>query len=291
MSRGRPRVTWPVAALVALAALALGSPRAHAEDRDGARCESCPSATVSADAALDLGMGFQLFSRHLRYEDDLYGFLRPYDLPAGPAFVLAGRFYPGRLFTDRWPSIFGLEVGFQRSFAIVSERPGGERFPSVNRMVDVNALARVMIRRNSLVARFGYGSHLYELRVADPSQPSAGILVPDVPSVEYRYLRYGADARIAIVPRVAALAGASFLQVLDAGGIEDEVWFPHLGGNGVELSCGVVVGIARGFEVRATLDYRRYFFAFNPVPGYEDIVAGGALDSFLFYSAAVAYRF
>jgi hypothetical protein len=246
---------------------------------------------VANDAALDVGVGFELFSRYLRYEDDLHGFLRPYDLGAGPAVAIDARWYPGRHFTEEWPAIFGIEMAFQRSFAIVSERSDGARFPTVNRNVDVNALARFMIRRHALVGRFGYGSHLYELRRRDPSQPSTGILVPDVPSVEYRYLRYGVESRLAILDWFGAVVGASFLQVLDAGGLESEIWFPHLSGHGAELDVGAVFALGRGFEARASLTYRRYFFAFNPVPGYEDIIAGGALDQFVFYTASVAYRF
>jgi hypothetical protein len=266
--------------LTALFALSFASP---ARADEGARQPS-----LGDEAALELGLDFHVFSRSFRYEDDYYGFLRGYRLGAGPSMGFNARWYPGKHATDGWPSIFGVGVRFDHSFGLASERSNQVQFPTTNRMVEVNALARFQIGEQAVVGIFGFGSHFFELGLDDPWTP-ATLNTPDVPSVNYRYLRYGAEGRLVFHPLVGALVGASFLQVLDAGGIDDRVWFPRATTNGAELAGHVVLRIAHGLEARLGVAYRRYFMAMNAEVG-DDYIAGGALDQYVFYTAGLVYR-
>ncbi len=269
--------------LLVTAALSLG---ATARADEPARA---PEPTgLAREAAFELGLDFHLFSRHFRYEDDFYGFLRDYDLPAGPSLGVHARWYPGKHFTDEWPSILGLGIVFDHSFALASERSNRVRFPTANRTVEVNALARFQIGEQAIVGVFGFGSHLFELGLDDPSIPDT-LKVPDIPSVNYRYLRSGVEGRLVFARPVGALLGASFLQVLDAGGIGEAVWFPRATANGAELSARVVLDLTHGLEAQLGVDYRRYFMAMHPEVG-DDFIAGGALDQYVYYSASVVYR-
>lgn len=248
-----------------------------------------PRTTLRRTSALEVGSGGAIFSRHLRYNDDVYGFLREYTLPAAPEATMFLRAYPGAFAGPGIGEVFGLELRFDRSFGVESERQNGVRFPTVQRVLEVNALARLARGGHELVGVVGYGHHAFELRRAEPSAPDLDN-VPDVPSTGYGYVRLGVEGRAVLHDRVALSLAASYLFVLDAGGIEDDVWFPRAQTGGMTAGLGVVVAIVCGFEVRLDLEYRRYFLDMRVQPG-DPHIAGGALDQYTRTSLRGVYRF
>jgi len=76
--------------------------------------------------------------------------------------------------------------------------------------------------------------------------------------------------------------------VLSAGAVADR--FPHASVGGVEAAAGGAFRIRPGLEARATVSYRRFFYAANPVPG-DTFVAGGAVDELASIDGSLAYVF
>jgi hypothetical protein len=166
-------------------------------------------------------------------------------------------------------------------------------FPTEARELIVEGRARVPILDHEIGATFGGGFQRFGFSIAGPAM--AGTLpLPDLPSVNYRFLRYGLDARLA-VRSFAVEVAAGFRQVFALGGIEDDVWFPHARANGVDFAMALAqtlpLGLGRhAIDLRVGVDFRRYFFDMRSRPG-DGFVAGGALDRHLGFSLGVGYRF
>ena len=108
-----------------------------------------------------------------------------------------------------------------------------------------------------------------------------------LPSVAYRFVRVGADARA----RVAAFllyADASYLAVQSTGPMGG--MFPRESVGGVEAHAGVTRALRPSLEATVELAYTRFFYSFRPQPG-DAYVAGGGLDQLVAASAGVAYRY
>lgn len=276
------------ARLAAMLLFAAVHTRASAQTAEMPPDAPLPRTSLRDVAALDVGFGIGLISRHYRYNDDVYGFLRDYTLRAGPEVTLALRVYPGRFVAPGVGDVFGLELRLDRSFGIESERQNGVRFPTVNRVLEANVLARLARRGHELVGIVGYGVHDFRLGRVEPSGPGLDN-VPDVPEAGYRYVRLGIEGRAVLHDRLAVVAGAAYLFVFDTGGIEDELWFPRAQAGGMTADARVAVGLARNLEMRLGVSYRRYFLDMRSMPGDEN-VAGGALDQYTHTELSVAYR-
>jgi hypothetical protein len=96
------------------------------------------------------------------------------------------------------------------------------------------------------------------------------------PSVDDRYLRFGADGRVPLGP-VVLLARAGIGRLLGVGPMGDQ--FPRGRGGIVDGRLGVAVPFGGVVEGRLWLDHTRAFFDLRPVPG-DAYVAGGAVDSY-----------
>ena len=261
---------------------------------DPARAELPPGAehpvTLREPTALEQSTAFGILSRHYRYNDDVYGFLRDYTLKAGPMGAVGLRVYPGAFVHRRGiASVFGLDLRFERSFGLQSERQNGVRFPTIHRVLELNALARITSAGHGVTFLLGYGHHAFELGRTEPSAPDLDN-VPDVPSAGYGYLRLGAEGRVALHDRVALDLSASYLVLTRLGGIEDDVWFPRARGGGMTLGVGAGFLVTRCLELRASLTYRRYFLDMRVEPT-DDNIAGGALDQYTMTELALVYRY
>jgi hypothetical protein len=246
-------------------------------------------ALLRRTSALEAGFGFGLITRRFSYHQDVYGFLRDYELPVGPEIALDVRVYPGAFVRPGIPGAFGLELIFERSFGIESERGNGVRFPTIQRILEANAIARLARGGHELALVFGYGHHAFELGRSAPSEPDLDN-IPDVPSAGYGYLRIGTEGRAVLHDRLALVLGAAYLVVLDTGGIEDPLWFPRATAGGMTVSARVVLAVVRNVDVRLGFSYRRYFLDMHSEPGDRNI-AGGALDRFTSTELSAAYRF
>jgi hypothetical protein len=243
--------------------------------------------------ALDLAIYGRVFHRQLEYNDDIYGLLRGYTLPLGPAIEVTGRWYPGAHFTSGFGAHLGLEFAYERAFGIDSVRSDtegdDETFPTRSQDWFVGVRGRIPFGAHNASVGLGYGSHIF---VIDPSGPAVEgrSNLPEIPRTEYDYVRIHAEARLAIVGGLRFTLGGGYRVVLSPGGIQDEVWFPASDVGGVELDAMLGYLLDNGLEIRLGFDWRRYFYTMN-VEVTSPWIAGGALDQYFGGSLGLAWRY
>jgi hypothetical protein len=221
-------------------------------------------ALLSARAGLGVGM------RHFSYVDRVSPTLRPYDLGAAPLATVTGVVYP--LAFTRTPVVrdLGVAGGYGQAFALASQDSAGNRVGTTWQSYDVGVTERIPLAR-SLQANVsaGYGVDAFQF-----TQSVAGSAAA-LPSVTYRFVRFGADVRYRFLSAFSAFGGGSYLDVLGSG--YTGALFPRESVGGVEGHVGASYSLAKSWEVSLSAAYTRMFYSFNPVPG-DTSVAGGALD-------------
>ena len=250
--------------------------------------ESVESAVPGRPNTLDLALVAHPFSRRLRYNDDLYGLLREYTLPFGPAVRLAVRWYPGALATAGWGAHLGVDLRWEQAFAIDSKRADGEVFPTRSRAWYLGLRGRVPLGRHEVSVGVGYGRHSFVIDSAGPSQPGR-LNIPQVPGVDYRGLWFQAEARLAPIAGLRVVLHGATAVLFDLGGIGSDLWFPRAKAGGID--AGILLGweTPAGVELRLGWDVRRYFYRFDPEVG-DPFIAGGAVDQYFGYTLGLAYR-
>jgi hypothetical protein len=241
-----------------------------------------PSSSQEGAVLLDASIGAASLLRLLDYSDDLFGALREYRLPLSAL---------GALRVEAWPaareggalSHFGLSASAEQSFLLKSGRQGGPSFSTNAQRITFGLVGRLPVQRAEVTLGAAYGWQDFSISgEGDPARP-------DIPNVTYRFLRAGAGLRLELKPRVALLASAAYLHVLDSGQIATSDYFPRLTVAGVEAGVGAAWQFSSPWEVRVGVDYRRYFFNMHPEPG-DRLIAGGALDNYVVATAALGVR-
>ena len=227
------------------------------------------------EAALTLGAG----TRNYRYSDDLFAALRAYKMGPTPTAALAARWYPVAHFTGGFAANLGLAVAYERAFLIQSEA-NGETYDTRAQQWLVGVHARLPVGALELGVDLGLGAHAFEVD-DDAKQPL-------VPSVDYRFLRAGLDARYR---SGSFLVGAAFgyRHVTDAGEVASDAWFPRADVAGLDLGAHAGYAVIPRVYLLAGALYRRYWFSMNPEPG-DPFVAGGALDSYVTGWAGIGWE-
>ena len=268
------------------AALALSSSAPSSSpspvDRDGP-----PPPPGASDASLghtlfDVAAGVELGARDFRYTSRLTNNLRDYSLAATPLFAISGAVYPFAISRESSPVDFGVVASFTKALSVSSATSSGSNVATRWSRFAVGPRLRMRLDALDGVVLGASGAYGEESFTFDDASPD---LDTQLPSVTYRFVRPAVDARLQF-GRVAAFAGAGYLAILSGGAVGDR--FPSASIGGIEASVGGAFAIAGGFEVRALVDYRRYFYALNPTPGTSH-VAGGALDQMAGAQIALAF--
>jgi hypothetical protein len=259
-----------------------GQTRADA-DRGAPSRESAPQASALARAAdvFAVRAAIEAGSRNFAYTDRLTSSLRSYSLFAAPLGVVDAELYP--LARTGLPGLkdFGLTADYGRAFGLSSDDSAGTAVNTTWSLFDVGARERIPVGRSWLLGLHGgYGEMTYTF---DGSLAAPAAL----PGVQYRFVRGGADARVALGPFSLSAQG-SYLAVFSTGPIGG--YFARGSVGGVEGRLALARDLGLGFEASIDVGYTRYFYSFNPQPG-DAYVAGGALDQMAFGSLGVAYVF
>lgn len=234
----------------------------------------------SKPSALEVGLGMRAFARNFRYTDDLFGVLRSYKLGAAPAGMLWLRWYPAAHFMGGIPAHLGIAAAYEQGFALKSQDPSGQSYPTTMREWFVGVRGRVPLDVHEAGVQLTYGNHSF--RVDDsPSNPL-------VPNTSYEYARIGIDGRVR-VSRVSIGAELGHRFVLGSGEIATRNWFPHARASGFDAGVRAGYELFTGFELMAGFDFRRYALSMNPRPG-EANIAGGAIDEYFGGWGGVSYR-
>jgi hypothetical protein len=225
--------------------------------------------------ALAVGSG----SRNFSYTDRITPQLRPYSLTATPVVSVSAEVYP--LAMTKLPVLRGLGItgGYARALALGSTDSAGTQVSTTWQTFDVGARERLRVSRTVLLGiGLGWGENDFHY---DLNSIAAAVL----PSVTYRYLRAGLDARVAF-GALSVYGGGAYLDVLSTGHIGSV--FPHESEGGFEANVGAGYFFAKHFEASLNIRYTRFFFSANPVPGDAN-VAGGMLDEMTYTSLMLAY--
>ncbi|MEL6187394.1 MAG: hypothetical protein AAFU79_22455, partial [Myxococcota bacterium] len=227
--------------------------------------------TSSGPAAVELAAALRLVGRNLSYNDDLFGGLRPYDLSAAPALRLEARWFPGAYVTDGLLSWIGVEIEADLLLGVDSSNPGGESFGTSAGGFLAGLRGRIPLGPHRVSISLGGGLDAFGLEDAEDGTD------PGVPSVEYAFVRAGADGTFAILGALSLRAGVGWRQVLSSGELASSEWFPNASVAGVDAHVGAGYTLLPGLDVQAEFELRRYFASFDPEPG-DFPVAGGAID-------------
>ena len=246
--------------------------------------------------AFEVSLHASLFSRKFSYVDDLYSRLRGYDLNGGPSITIGLRWYPGAHFTDGWASRFGFDASYERAFVIKSVRADGTSFATSSQSYFFGLRTRLPFGVHEASFVVGYGGHSF---VVNSNQAGGAVEnnLPQVPGVDYRFVRLGLEGRFGLGPLRLSVNGA-YNVVLDAGGIDDPEWFPLTSTGSIE--AGGTIGYPVEFgsdgatvEFWAGVQLRRYYYTTN-VQGDDDendpFIAGGILDQYVNYSVGLTWR-
>lgn len=242
------------------------------------RAAQAPSSS-SGPAGLRLEAGLGVRMRFLRYRDDAFGALRPYDLGGVPQVALAAEYAPGLAGALSGLSVYG---DGRFVFATRSEDPDGNVFPTTAWAISGGGRYRIALGRWGVFPELGLGHDRFSLQDADGGQ------TPELPSVAYTFLRVGAGLGYEAGAFHLGLS-AGWRPILSAGGILGDDWFPRGGAQGLDLTASGTRAIGEAFAVSLRLNLTRYFFAFRPEPG-DARVAGGATDQYLGAMLALSWR-
>jgi hypothetical protein len=228
-----------------------------------------------------LSAALQGGSRHFSYVDRLTPTLRPYDLFVAPLVSVGGEIYPFVNSSVPVLNELGATASYARAFGLASEDSGGTKVSTSWQSFGFGLRERLLLGSAFILGiDAGFGDTSFEFD--NPVTPAA-----QLPSMNYKYIRGGLDGRF-VKGDLSVHAGANYLQVLstgDFGGL-----FPHTSVGGVEGSLGVADQVSSAVEISLDLDYMRFFYNLQPVPG-DKYVAGGALDEMATISLGVAYLF
>jgi hypothetical protein len=221
---------------------------------------------------VDFEIGPELGMRDFRYGQVSSTGLRPYSnagIVMGSASVAVFPFAESRMAVAR-------DIGFVASAgsSFLMNSTGAQTGKSVNgswTRYDVGARARIHLGEPPRAPWLGiegtYGDSRFTFSGDDPS-------VVDAPSVDYQYIRGGADLTVPL-GRLSLLTGAGFRHFMMGGQIAER--FPRATANGFDGHLGAAYRINRTFDVRGTAEYVAALIDPNARTG-DKFIAGRALD-------------
>lgn len=234
-----------------------------------------PPAVVDLDKpvwnGVDASLGFGVFSRQLKYTDDIFRALRPYDLPLGPVVSLRASALPLKV-GDKLR--VGAYLRGDLALGLESKNPDGQKFSSSAGVFEVALATRYEMDALALGLRAGYGSQWFS---AEAVTGSTSTIEPGIPSVSHGYLFATLTGEYAVAPTFLLNGGFTYLGGLGNGDMSSDKWFPHATSNGFDVQLGGQYKLSDQIGVGLELNYRRIALSMNSVPG-DAKVAGGATD-------------
>jgi hypothetical protein len=247
----------------------------------GARPDAAldPSKQTTRREALHAVLGIGSPYRKLAYSDALTPSLGDYQLAGMPMLDLSVVYYPGRTFTERWPSWFGIDLAGQFGLGGgASADREGNRFRARYDAYRAGLRVRAPIKRHFVSIFSGYAIQRLSF-----SSETKGLAAP-TPDVDYRMVRTGAGTELALTQALGLGFDAAWLHVLSVGEIGR--WFPRASAGAFELALNVSYALGHRMFARLTGLYQRTAFDFHAKPGDRKI-AGGATDQVLTASLGI----
>jgi hypothetical protein len=226
-------------------------------------------------------IGFGSPYRSLAYINPITSSLGDYRLSGSPMIDLNVAFHPARPFTNGWPAWIGLDLRAQLALSTPTVDRDGNQFKSRYDAYHVGLRVRVPIGKQYVSAFSGYAMNGVSI-----SSQNRAVSSP-TPSVDYRMIRSGAGAELALSDSFVLGLDAAWLNFLSVGDIGR--WFPRASAGGVEVAMFATYALTPDIFARASTSYQRTFFDFNTRPG-DKYAAAGATDEFLAMSLGAGIR-
>jgi hypothetical protein len=226
------------------------------------------NATVVASAGLEVG------SRKLEYNDAMAGPLRSYLAPSIVSYAFSAQIYPAAASGVSVVKDIGFVARFANAFEFQSKTRDGAQSVSGSwsrYAVGVGGRIATGDKKDPLISVEGtYGLWTFAFAGVDK-------VVNEVPAVEYKNVRIGADARIPL-GAASLVGGAGYMSILSAGPFSTR--FPHASIAAIDAMIGGAYAFLPSVEAKASVTYTRVFSDARPQVGDAN-VAGGALDQYL----------
>jgi hypothetical protein len=259
----------PAPERVAAAPARAAPPRAA---RAAPRREPEPVAAAPAlPAPLAMRVGFAVVTRSFTYNDDVFGTLAPYELPAAPVVSAGLEWFPGGHADLGLLSGLSVHAEGELGLGIETVAANGTVHPTELWTLGAGVRYRLRVDEVELSVDAGYFGYGFAIRDASEDAPR-----PAVPGVELHAVRAGAGVRWDIGSGLYFTGSGAYLAPLAVGEIGSEAWFPRLSVGGVEGDVGFGITID-DIAIGARASMRRFFYAMNPDFG-DPRVAGGAVD-------------
>jgi hypothetical protein len=218
-------------------------------------------------------LGPEIGIRDFRYGQPVSAGLRSYSNPAIVMGQVRLEAYPLAPMSTPILRDVGVTGTFGTSLPIDSASAGGASIGASWTRYEFGARLRVRLsdppRAPWLFLDATYGDSKFNFTGSDP-------LAADAPSVEYKYGRAGADARVPF-GKWSLLAGAGYRYIWSSGLLGQR--FPRSTTGGVDVHVGAAYRINMYFEARASAEYQAVLTNMNAQPG-DRFIAGQALDQY-----------
>ena len=236
---------------------------------------------------LDFELGMGGLNRNLTFSQSVTPGLLAYKLGVGPIAVANVVMYPLDPLVGGLLGNIGLEIAIQQGFAISSTLTSNgmsTTFPSVVHDYAGGARYRIPFAADDdvyLSATAGEDAFTFTGRSATN--------VLESPDTVYHYVRPGLGLDLAIVGGLSVALGGGYRVVLNHGGpqFHSSQFFPRSNVAGADAELELRYALSNRFQVRAGLEWRRYWFALNTQPG-DTFIAQGAVDQSFAFTARIA---
>jgi len=240
------------------------------EDASVSRAARRPGVLASALVVLDTGV--DIGGRHFSYkgvvtEDNL----RPYDADGVPLLHVGAEIYPLAGSGTTALRMIGAIASFDRSFALTSSTSDNVEVATTWSQMEIGGRLRYALGDALFGGVVAYGQTAVTF---SPPAGSPATLAEQVPEVDYRYVRLGADVRYQD-GSVGYMVGGSGLVVSSAGTSAER--FRDYNAAGFGLRAGFSIGLMPKVEARVVGRYDFFSSAFAASTG-DEYVATGASD-------------
>lgn len=240
---------------------------------------------VSGHEIFNIGVSFDVGFRFFGYNDTITTNLRDYSVKGAPGIGARAEVYPMAPTGILVLRDIGVVGSFRIALGLSSETPAGDKVDTQWLHFGGGLRYRLPLGPKEkpfvLGLRGTFEQDSFTLDTEDP------LLLAEVPSVKYTYLRVGLDGRFPIGP-VAITAFGGYRGAFDSGEVFDRFRDSSIGG--IDVGGGLSVPIVYGLEAHVQAEYIRWFYAFAPIPG-DAFVAGGALDEYVHIEIGPQYVF
>ena len=252
-----------------------------------APAEASTPSVPSGRAWLDFDLGMGGYNRSLTFNQNLTPSLLSYTLGVGPIAVANVVMYPLDPLVGGPLGNIGLEAEIQQGFAISSSMENNGTTSTFKDTVhDYAGGGRYRVT-------FGAANDVYlSITGGEDAFTFMGRTATNalnIPDTIYHYVRPGVGLHLDVGGGLSFLVGGGYRIVLNNAGpqFHSPEFFPRSTVAGADAELDARYAINDTFQVRAGLEWRRYWFSMHSQPN-DNSIAGGAVDQSFAFTLRIA---